>query len=331
MNVTQRFNRERSRKGILRLDCRRWIIVAFSVCAVICGSGCSVRKYALKSIGDALAGSGSTFARDNDPELVRDAAPFSLKLMESVLAEIPRHEGLLLAASSGFTQYSFAFVQQDADEIEDEDFFAASALRKRAAGLYLRAKDFGLRGLSVRYPGFEGAMTKDPVSAVRITAKEDVELLYWTAAAWASAISLSKDQPAIVADLPIVEALIDRALELDESYGSGAIHSFLISYEMSRQGASGDPAVRARARFDRAWELSSGRQAAPLVSFAEAVCVQEQNVKEFDSLLNRALAIDPDADPDFRLVNLIMQRRAGWLLSQRDELFLILDDEPEEK
>lgn len=328
MNVTLRLKREHT-KRFLRLDFWRWSLVVCSVWAVMCGSGCSVRKYALKNIGDALAGSGTTFASDNDPELVRDAAPFSLKLMETVLADIPHHEGLLLAASSGFTQYTFGFVQQDADEMEDEDFAAASALRKRAAGLYLRAKWYGLRGLSVRYDGFAGALAEDPREAVRITGKDDVELLYWTAAAWASLISLSKDQPAIVADLPIVEALIDRALELDESYGSGAIHSFLISYEMSRQGATGDPAARSRARFDRAWDLSGGQQAAPLVSLAEAVCVQEQNVKEFDSLLNRALDIDPDANPDFRLVNLIMQKRARWLLSRRDELFLILDDELE--
>jgi len=40
-------------------------------------------------------------------------------------------------------------------------------------------------------------------------------------------------------------------------------------------------------------------------------------------LLNRALAIDPNVQPDTRLQNLIMQRRARWLLSRKTELFLI--------
>src|SRR5258705_10221109 len=78
-------------------------------------SGCSVKKYAINKLGDALSGSGTTFASDDDPELIKAAVPFSLKLIESLLAESPDHQGLLLAACSGFTQYSFAFVNQDAD------------------------------------------------------------------------------------------------------------------------------------------------------------------------------------------------------------------------
>jgi predicted anti-sigma-YlaC factor YlaD len=123
-----------------------------------------------------------------------------------------------------------------------------------------------------------------------------------------------------------MEALIDRALELDESYAGGAIHTFLITYEMSRQGAAGDPAARARKHFERAMALSEGKDAGPLVALAEAVTVKKQDVKEFESLLNQALAIDPDSAPDRRMLNLVMQRRARWLLSQKSELFLIEDE-----
>jgi predicted anti-sigma-YlaC factor YlaD len=306
----------------------RFVMVPLGLCVLLLtGGGCSARKYALNRMGDALASSGTTFASDNDPQLVRDAAPFSLKLMESVLSEVPRHTGLLLATSSGFTQYAYAFVHQEADELEQDDFAAAMVLRKRAAALYLRAKDYGLRGLSVRFPGFESALHADPVRAVQAARRKDVPLLYWTAAAWGSAISLSKDQPARVAEVPAVEAMIDRCLELDEAYEQGVIHSFLISYEMSRQGAPGIPEERARLHFERALELSAGVQAAPLVALAEAVCVQKQDVKEFDALLERALAIDPDQAPEVRLVNLVMQRRARWLVSRREELFLISDQE----
>ena len=57
----------------------------------LAGSGCSVRRLAINKLGDALSGSGGAFASDDDPELVKAAAPFSLKLMESLLAESPRH------------------------------------------------------------------------------------------------------------------------------------------------------------------------------------------------------------------------------------------------
>ena len=169
---------------------------------------------------------------------------------------------------------------------------------------------------------FAPALRKNPREAVRAATKADVPLLYWTAAAWASAISLSKDNPDLVGDLPIVEALIDRALALDESFNDGSIHSFLISYEPGRPAGEGDANERARKHFDRAVELSHGKQAGPFLSLAESVDVPKQNVAEFRAMLARALAINPDANPDTRLVNLVMQRRARWLLAHTVDLFL---------
>ena len=289
---------------------------------LISASACSVKRIAINKLGNALASGGSTFTSDEDPELVRDALPFSLKLIESLLAESPRHRGLLLAAASGFTPYAYAFVQEEADEIEDRDLEKATALRIRARRLYLRARDYGIRGLEVAHPAFGSEVRRDAKAAVRVTAKNDVPLLYWTAASWGAAISLSKDNPDLVADQGIVEALIDRALVLDERFDSGAIHSFLITYEASRNGAEGDFAVRSRRHFDRAMELSEGHQAGPLVSLAEDVSLQKQNRAEFEMLLKRALAIDVNAKPEYRLANLIMQRRARWLLQRTDDLFV---------
>lgn len=288
----------------------------------VVGSGCSVKRMAVNKLGNALAGSGTTFASDDDPELVKAAVPFSLKLMEGLLNENPRHEGLLLAASSGFTEYAYAFVQEEADETEDKDLAAAEEMRGRARRLYLRGRNYGLRGLEVRHKGFEKALRADPKQAVRAVTMKDVPLLYWTAVSWAGAVSLSKDNPDLLADMPIVEAMMDRALALDETFGDGAIHTFLITYELSRPGGMGDPAARSRQHYERALELSKGLQAGPMISFAEAVCVQKQDLKQFETLLQQALALNPEVKPEWRLVNLVMQRRAKWLQSRTDQLFL---------
>jgi predicted anti-sigma-YlaC factor YlaD len=284
-------------------------------------SGCSIKKLAIHQLGDALAASGDTFASDDDPELVKGALPFSLKLIESLLAESPRHPGLLLAACRGFTLYGFGFVQQDADELEDVDLARADALRARARRLYLRARGYGLRGLERRHPGFEAALRRSPKEAATLATTRDVPLLFWTAAAWGAAISVSKDNPEMVSDQLIFEALIDRALALDESFDQGAIHSLLIGYEMSRQGRTDDPAARARRHFERAMEQSGARLASPLVALAESVAVPLQDRAEFESLLQRALAVDADAAPASRQMNLLAQRRARWLLGRADELF----------
>ena len=284
-------------------------------------SGC-IKRYAINRLGDALASSGSTFASDDDPDLIQDAVPFSLKLIETLLAESPRHRGLLFAAASDFTQYAYAFVHQEADELEEQDLDKALALRARARRLYLRARDYGLRGLEVRYRGFGGAIRANPKSAVAAARPSDVPLLYWTAASWGLAISVSKDVPDLVADQPQVEALIDRALALDEDYDFGAIHSFLVTYESSRLAGEGEFADRSRKHFQRAMELSGGKLASPLVALAETVSVHQQNRKEYQSLLEQALAIDADSKPEWRLNNLVTQRRARWLLKRTDQLFV---------
>ena len=299
----------------------RWHAVAFLLTISLAG-GCSVRTFAVNQVGDALATSGSSFGSDNDIELVGAAAPFSLKLTESILAETPDHRGLLLAASRGFVQYAYAYVEMPADEMEDRDLKGAYAQRARARRLYIRARNYGLRGLETSYPGLGQALRSKPDDALSTTTTEDVELLYWTAVSWGAAISLSKDNPRMLADLPIVEALARRALVLDEDFDHGAIHVFLISYEMGRAGINPGAARRARAHYERALQLSAGHDAAPYVTFAEAVCVTEGNRAQFHEVLQRAVRIDVNAQPDSRLVNLIMQRRARWLLARTDQLFL---------
>jgi predicted anti-sigma-YlaC factor YlaD len=284
--------------------------------------GCSIKKIAVNKLGDSLASGGTTFASDDDPDLVGEALPFSLKLMESLLAESPRHRGLLLAASSGFTQYAFVYVQVPAEEAEGQDLAKADYLRMRARHLYIRARNYGLRDLEITHRDFERDLRQDAKAAVLKTGSKDVPLLYWTAVSWGAAISVSKDDPEMISDQPIVEALIDRALELDPDYDSGAIHNFLITYESVRRTASGDFAPRSRKHFERAVELTSGQSAAPYVALATTVSVSKQDSGEFESLLKKALAVNPDARPEWRLTNLVMQRRARWLLAREDELFV---------
>jgi len=292
------------------------LILAFAL------SGCSVRKFAINKLGDSLADSGTTFASDNDPELVGQAVPFSLKLIEGLLAESPQHRGLLFAAASGFTQYSYVYVQMPSEEIESADIEKSTVLRARARNLYLRAKGYGLRGLEAKHRGFTSALRDNPKSAVRAAAARDVPLLYWTAVSWGAAIALSKDHPEIVAEQPQVEALVDRAYQLSPGFDHGVIEQFLISYESARQGAKGNFAERCKGHFDRAVQLSTGQLASPFVSYAETVSIQKQNRAEFESMLKKALDVNPDERPEWRLSNLIMQRRARWLLSREDELFV---------
>jgi predicted anti-sigma-YlaC factor YlaD len=300
----------------------RWLRLAWLMLALAGNVGCSVSKFAVDQAGDALSQGTSAFATDDDPELIAAAAPFSLKLMESLLAKSPEHVGLLTATASGYTQYAFGFVQSEADRLESTDFARAQEQHVRARKLYLRARDYGLRGLDVAHPGFTSHLQSDPAGAVSGCRKDDTPLLYWTAVAWTAAIAQGKDDPALVGDLPKTQALIDRALALDESYGDGAIHSFLISYSMARPDLNEPPVEVAKRHYARALELSHGRLAGPHVSYAQSVCIALEDRACFDQAIQAALAVDPDAAPDHRLENVLMQRRAAWLASQADHWFL---------
>lgn len=297
-------------------------LAAIILIAVMSG-GCSIKRIAVNKLGNALASTGTTFEGDDDPDLVGDALPFALKLMESLLAESPRHAGLLLATASGFTGYSYTFVGQRAERAFTENLEESNALRGRARRLYLRARAYGNRALEVRYAGFGAALDNDPAGALARVRKRDVALLYWTAAAHGLAISASKDDPEMIAQLPVVEAFIRRAMELDEGWNEGALPEFLINIEAARSGVK--PAER-QARIERYYEqalrLSGGRRASVFVSYAENSSIPAQNRSQFQELLERALRIDPDRHPEMRLANLIAQRRARWMLGRTDDLFL---------
>jgi predicted anti-sigma-YlaC factor YlaD len=282
---------------------------------------CSIQRLAINSVGDALASGASVFETDNDPVLIAEALPFSLKLLDSLLAEQPDHRGMLLAAARGYLLYSYAFVNIPAEESRLEDIDRTRALRERARNLYLRAHAYASRLLELDYPDFTDELAGDPAQAVAAVGRDrDVPTLYWNAAALGLAISVSRNEPALLARLPEVEAMLNRALTLDEAWNGGALHEFAISFAGAGTSEVDEDAMERH--YQRALELSAGNRASVHVAYAEVVTVPRQDREQFETLLGRALAVDVNDDPDQRLLNVIAQQRARWLLENADEFFL---------
>jgi len=276
---------------------------------------------AINTVGNALAESGSNFSADDDPELVAAAIPFGLKTIEGLLAQSPKHKGLLFAACSGFTQYSYAFVQQEADYVEAQDLQKATEMRARAKKLYLRAVAYGMRAFDEEIPGFSAQVRKDPDAALAKTARKHVPLLYYTGAAWAAAFAVDVTDSSLSVSQTAIEKMMRRALELDEGWEKGSLHDFFISWEAGH-ASTGGSMDKAKEHFARSKELSAGQRVSPLVSYAESVLVAEQKKKDFEQVLNEALAIDlGKTAPEQKLANVLAQKRAKWLLSKVDELF----------
>jgi len=282
--------------------------------------GCSLKTMAINTMADTLAASGDVYASDDDPVLVGAALPFSLKTIESLLSSAPNHPGLLLTACSGFTQYAYGWVQSEADMLDAAEYPRAAELRERALKLYLRGRDYCLRRLELTMPGVGARLVRSPETALAAVKADQVAALYWTGASWGAAVSLGLDQPALVNAVPAVRALMDRALDLDESYGRGAIHEALITLDSLSEALGGSP-DSARRHFDRAVDLQQGRSPGPYVALAMGVMVASQNRDEFLRLMRKALDIDPNLDRDNRLATIIAQRKAQYLLEHVDELF----------
>jgi predicted anti-sigma-YlaC factor YlaD len=291
-------------------------------CALAVLPGCAlVKRKAVGMVASTLASSGDVFTRDDDPELVGQAIPFGLKLYESLLDSAPRNKDLLIATCSNFTQYGVAYLETDAMALgEAQHHDEVAHLNARALKLYLRAKGYCMRAMEVRFPGIGPKLLTDPAAALARARKDDVPLLYWMAASWGSAIALGLDKPELAIDMPVVRALAERALALDETWNKGALHEMFISLD-SLPEALGGSAQHARDHFKRAVELQHGSSPGPYVSLATGVALPAQDRAEFESLLKEALAIDPQKDPGTQLVTLVQQRRARALLDHIDTMF----------
>lgn len=313
---------------ILKPVRQRVTVLSVLLVALFSLTACSVKKYAIRQVGASLNSGASVFESDEDLELVGGALPFSLKLVESLLAEVPDDRNLLITACRGFTLYSYAYVDFEADKLIEEDLQAGRAMRNRARKLYLRGVDYGFRGLETLYPGFEDALRRNPAEAAAVTnpkkADRDLPLLYWTAASLGLAISTATDDAAMLARLPEVEALLNRAIELNPAWDEGALYDFRLVFESSRPGAQDRALIDESYR--KALELSGGKNAGLHVSYAEAVAIPDQNAALFRELMDKALAVDVDSAPESRLQNILAQRRARWQLSRIEDLFLILDE-----
>jgi len=281
-------------------------------------SGCgAIKGKAIGMVADTLASGGDTFTRDDDPELVGQALPFALKLYESLLDSTPKNRKLLVSTCAGFAQYGYAFVEADAEKAELTDHDEGKRLQGRALRLFERAKGYCFRALELRFPGIGPKLIQDPAPALVKAKKSDVEMLYWSAASWGLAIGLQTD---LAIDLPSVRALAERALALDETWHAGALHELMITLESQGELVGGSE-ERARKHFARAVELQGGRSPAPYIALAMGVAVANQQRAEFEDLMHKALAVDPEKDPSNRLVILMAKARAQWELDHIDTLF----------
>jgi predicted anti-sigma-YlaC factor YlaD len=304
-------------------------VIAFIVLISILLSACSVEKILVNKMAD-MGGSdlAQVFTSDEDPELIADAFPIILKMYELLLQMSPESRELLLTTGQGFAMYAYAFVQLPAEMLPDEEFEEAVKMTQRAKKLYIRGRNYILKALELKYPEFaDYIITENWENIVGLTDAEDVPYLYWSGMAWMGAFTTDLFDAELNATKQRAVALVARVLELDETYDNGGVHSFFLSYYAAMPDYMGGDEVRAREHFQKALEYSNYQSATPYVALASTISINNQDVDEFRELLNTALEIDPDEVPETRLLNILAQRKAQWLLDHIDYFFLLDEGE----
>jgi predicted anti-sigma-YlaC factor YlaD len=283
---------------------------------------------ATRAVANALTGEGgaAVFTGDADPELVADALPFAIKLYETLLSLEEDHQGLILATGSLFVMYANAFVQGTAEMLPPEEYLEKERRLERARGLYLRGAGILSDGLEKKYRGWGRAYAEGVLpSYLAKLKKEDVPLIYWRSAGILAAYALNPFDLELGMRLPELIAAMERAYELDPDFNAGALDNFYVLFYASvPEGMGGDPS-KVEVHYRRALEKSGGNSPGPYVSYAQAVCVPAQDSATFRSCLEAALAVDLEQDPGNRLVNILSQRKARYLLNQAPDFFADLD------
>ena len=249
-----------------------------------------------------------SFMQQGDVVIAEQGTPAFLLILDGLIEHSPKNKGLLLAGAKAYSAYTAAFVGADEPE--------------RDKRLTDKAKDYALQALALHSKRFAAVRDKpypEFVTSLKAFRKEDVPYLFYTATAWAGWIQAHADSMDAIADLPKVQSLVERAVELDEGFYYGASHTILGVLLTVRPASLGGKPEEARNHFERAIELGRGRLLTTYVMFAKNYAKQMYEEDLFFELLNAVLASPVDTVPELTLVNTLAQRQAGELIAHARE------------
>jgi hypothetical protein len=281
-----------------------WDWIALSILLVLAAGCSSIMSSATSGLAESLSGA---ILNQNDPETVRQGAPAYLLLIDGLIADNPKNTNLLLAGASLYSSYAGAFV-------DDHD---------RAAKLAEKGRNYGWRALctsdrsacnswSAPYNDFE--------HVISVMGVKDLPVLYGAGAAWATWIMSNKSDWSAIADKARVDAMMQRVVELDDSYDDGSAYLYLgVLATILPEGMGGKP-EEGRLAFERAIELSGGRNLMAKVMLAEDYARLVFDAELHDRLCREVIDADPEA-PGLTLINTLAKEKAEVLLADSNDYF----------
>ena len=268
-------------------------------------TGCaSLLSSAASNFADNL---GAAVLNQNDPQTVRDGAPSYLLLLDSFIEGNPENPDVLAAAAQLYASYGAVFATEPG----------------RSARLTERARRYGAKALCL---SFEPSCSWQEMDFAEfeqtlpdLKARDADYLLAYSVASLAWIRAHSDDWNAL-AELPHMEAMLTRYLEIGEPTATASVYNYLGVLATLRPPALGGKPEEGRAHFERAVELTNGKDLGVKVEFARGYGRLMYDRELHDRLLQEVVAADPVVD-GFTLTNVLAQQDAEALLESADDYF----------
>jgi hypothetical protein len=291
------------------MHCPKRVLHFFLVLLLAIFSACATSKtLTVGATASLLEDIAKSAYRQSDLRLIREGMPSYLMLIDGMVEAVPGNKQLLINAAQAYASFASAFI-----EAEDRDY---------ARTLYARARDYALRALEqVGVEAPASAPLEEFEPGVDRLKENDVPYLFWAASCWGNWISLSQNSVAALADLPRVEMLMKKVLELDEGYYYGGAHIFMGILNGSKPKMAGGNPDLARKHFLQAIKLGKGKFLMTYIFYANYYAKKTFDKELFVTTLDTVLQTPADIVPDLTLLNTVAQKRAGEMLKEADDYF----------
>ena len=296
----------------------KFLFILFLVC------GCNMKVFSAKMTVEVLKDGMVSFEEEPDEKLAEVAAMANVKMLEGILQVIPENEDLLFVLTQTFSSLAFIFLERDIEALDDSAEEEIEKLSIRATGFYERSKAYGFKLMELKHPGFQKKLKgsqEEFEKELQKFGKKDVPLLFWVAYSIAGGINLNQDDPARIILLPKVDAMMNKVLEMDESYYYGGPHLYFGGRYASLPVALGGEPEKSREHLEAAIRLTEGKFLLPKFFLARYYAVAVQDRELFQKTLEEVIDTPPDIFPRQRLVNTLMISRAKIWIGKMKTLF----------
>jgi len=271
-------------------------------------SGCSFDQMLVRASTPMIEGGVDALNHETDLDLAEDSIPANLNMLMGMINIDPENAQLHTYAAQAFYGLAYGFNEDSRPE--------------RASAFYTRGMAEGLRALEIN-----GAkdLANTPIAVfeeqVNQLGKDDVAAMFWTASCWAKWIDMHRDDADAIAQLARATALMQRVIDLEDTFYYGGAHMYFGVYYGSRSPMLGGNFEKSLQHFNRAREITNGKLLIPDLLQAQYLARQQHDQQDFHSLLTAVINAPDDLMPELGLQNQIAKRKASLLLQKESDWF----------